>query len=105
MSEFKATVQFVQEEIKVKEGDKEFSKKVEDCSTNQRNLEIIRLFDTGNCRVSTVEEIPKYSKQEDTIYYFFKVEFNIQQSIDIQKIIERFNPTFTFKGISEVNKN
>ena len=105
LANFKATIQFVQKEIKVNEAGNISEKTVEECSTNQRNLEIIRLFHIGNCDVSTIEEIPKYSKQDDVVYYFFKVEFNTQHNIDIQKIIERFNAEFIFKGVSEVLKN
>ncbi len=110
MSDFRATISFVHVIgksvlIPVKrEDDKEVKRTIQDASTNERILEVIRQFDNGNCRVSSIDEVVKIAKN-GTYGYAFKIEFNTANNLDIQEVIERFNAIFVFKGISEVGKN
>jgi hypothetical protein len=110
LSDFRATISFVHVIGKAvlipvkRDGEREVKKTIQDASTNERNLEVIRQFDNGNCRVSSIDEIVKIAKN-GTYGYAFKVEFNTANNLDIQEVIERFNAIFVFKGISEVGKN
>lgn len=111
MSDFRATVSFVhvigQGSVSIpskRDDNKEVKRDIEHASTNDRNLEVIRLFDNGNCRVSSIDEVVKIAKN-GTYGYAFKVEFNTANNLDIQEVIERFSAIFVFKGISEVGKN
>lgn len=105
MSEFKATVSFIHGVlIPELHGEREIKKEIQNSSTNNRHLEVIRQFDNGNCHVSSADEIVKVDPQGRK-HYSFKVDFNTGDNLDIQEVIERFSAVFVFKGISEVTKN
>lgn len=100
MSNFKAIVSLLGITIPAKGNDgSKINRRIEDSSTNARNLEVIRLFDNGHCRVSSVTEVPKTQDKGLT----FKVEFNTGDNLDVQGVIERFNETFVFNSITEVS--
>ena len=99
MSEFNVTVLMLQHKINVKRNDRDLVASISDCTTNEKGLEIIRIFSEGNCRVSSVSEVPKLDKSA------FKVVFNSTDNSEVQDIIEKFNQVFAFKAISEVSKN
>lgn len=105
MTEFYATVSFTGGTL-IPEQDTEGRTKVEieNSTTNSRNLEVIRLFDNGNFRVSSINEIQKLAKDR-SITFSYRVEFNTGDNLDIQQVIERFKAVFVFKAISEVTKN
>ncbi len=103
MSEFRATVLLIQTHIKIKEGDRELTKSLESCSTNQRHLEVIKLFDKGHCRVSSINATKLLGSDKKS--FAFKVDFNTGDNLDVQEIIERFNDVFVFKSVSEVGKD
>lgn len=104
MSDFRATVSLIQKGIKYKEGDREITRDIAGVPTNIRNLEVIKLFDKGFCKVSSVSEVPKIASGGGKAFAY-KVDFSSQSSEDIQSIIEKFNDVFTVKSISEVTKN
>lgn len=104
MSDFRATVSLIEKTIKIKEGDRELTRDVALVSTNQRNLEVIKIFESGDCKVSSVSEVPLLAKNGGKAYAF-KVDFNTVHNEDVQSIIEKFNAVFVLKSISEVGKN
>lgn len=104
MSDFKATVSLVQKGIKYKEGDREITRTIAGVPTNIRNLEVIKLFDKGLCKVSSVSEVSLLASGGGKAFAY-KVDISSQSNEDIQSIIEKFNDVFTVKSISEVSKN
>jgi hypothetical protein len=104
LSDFRATVSLIQKGIKYKEGDREITRDIAGVPTNIRNLEVIKLFDKGFCKVSSVSEVPKLTNS-GVRAFAYKVDFNSQSDEDIQSIIEKFNDVFIVKSISEVSKN
>ena len=101
LSEFRATVFLIQEAIKDKEGK---NRSISGVSTNMRNLEVIKIFEKGDCKVSSVSEVPKLRSGGGNAFAF-KVDFNTVHNEDVQSIIEKFNEVFVVKSISEVGKN
>jgi hypothetical protein len=104
-NKFKATLSFptstlVPTTLESKDGG--FVKQnVEDSTTNARNLEVIRLFQKGDLKVSSVSE--KISRHNGRESINFDVDFYSQfRSIYIEEIIERFNDVFVIHSISEV---
>jgi len=70
-------------------------------TTNARNLEVIRLFQKGDLKVSSVTE--KISRGNGKTRINFDVDFYSQfRSIEIEEIIEKFNEVFVIHSISEV---
>lgn len=104
MSDFRATVSLVQKGIKYKEGDREITRDIAGVPTNIRNLEVMKLFEKGFCKVSSISEVPKLASGGGKAFAY-KVDFNSQNDVDIQSIIEKFNDVFIVKSISEVSKN
>lgn len=106
MSDFRASVSLVNGILipSKRADDKEVKRDIKNSTTNDRILEVMRQFDNGNCRVSSIDEVTKLAKN-GTIAFAYKVEFNTANNLDIQEVIERFNAIFVFKGISEVGKN
>jgi len=104
LSEFNATVLLVQDHIRFEKDGDNVTKSLDRCTTNQKNLEVIRLFDNGNCRVSSIRESRLLSRSKDNgSKPVFKVDFNTGDNLDVQQIIVRFDAVFVFKGISEVD--
>ena len=70
-------------------------------TTNDRNLEVIRLFQKGDFKVSSVTE--KISRHNGRESFNFDVDFYSQiRSVEIEEIIEKFNEVFVIHSISEV---
>ena len=70
-------------------------------TTNARNLEVIRLFQRGEFKVSSVTE--KISRHNGKESFNFDVDFYSQfRSVEIEEIIEKFNQVFVIHSISEV---
>ncbi len=102
MSDFNATVLLVQDHIRFEKDGENVTRSLDRCTTNQKNLEVIRLFDNGNCRVSSIRESKSLSSRKDNgSVTVFKVDFNTGDNLDVQQVIERFDAVFVFKGISE----
>ncbi len=101
INKFKATLSFNGVLIPIKLEGKEVMQNVEDATTNTRNLEVIRLFQKGDFKVSSVTE--KITNQNGKDSFKFDVDFYSQfRSTEIEEIIEKFNEVFVIHSISEV---
>jgi len=100
INKFKATLSF-KTLVSVKTKDGIVRQDAEYVSTNDRNLEVIRLFQKGDFKVSSVAEKIRHHNGRDIIN--FDVDFYSQfRSVDIEEVIEKFNEVFVIHSISEV---